>query len=133
MFKDEKYIEKQFGKANHFNVPNGYFEGFTSKMMDKLSADEKLATRIPIVSIESNPSFWKRYRRIVGGVAAGLCIAVFSVGAYFHKANGDVDRQQPKQIQVASHQQHGDTSIDAFVDYTMMDTDDMYAYMADAI
>lgn len=131
MLKEEKYIEKQFGKANSFKVPNGYFEGFSSKIMDKLTSEAQTDVK-PLSPISARKSFWIRYRLAIGSVAAGICITVLSLGAYIHKADTGHPKQSVQQIQMATSLQHSDNNIDEFVNYTMMDTEDMYAYMADA-
>lgn len=130
MFKEEKYIEKLFGKANQFNVPKGYFEGFTSKMMNELSADGVSAELKPVVT---KSSFWVRYRLAVGSVAAGVFMAVLSFGAYLYNDGRDEIHSNVQQASMVSSQQKTDASFDAIVDYSMMDGDDLYAYMSDAI
>ena len=40
MKKEEKILIDKFGKANHFSVPEGYFESFTDQMMDLLPESE---------------------------------------------------------------------------------------------
>lgn len=135
MLKEEKFIEKHFGKGNNFKVPNGYFEGFDAKLKDRLSSIGKNDVRMPkVVPFSAKRSFWIRHRRVVGSIAAGMCISVLSLGAYIHKL--DIDNSKQPAVQqaqmVSSSLQHSDNSIDEFVNYTMMDTEDMYSYMADA-
>ena len=51
MKKEEKILIDKFGKANHFSVPEGYFESFTDQMMDLLPESE---ARV----IEMRPATW---------------------------------------------------------------------------
>ena len=51
MKKEEKILIDKFGKANHFSVPEGYFESFTDQMMDLLQESE---ARV----IEMRPATW---------------------------------------------------------------------------
>lgn len=46
-----KILIDKFGKANHFSVPEGYFESFTDQMMDLLPESE---ARV----IEMRPATW---------------------------------------------------------------------------
>lgn len=130
MFKEEKYLNDRLGKVNTFKVPEGYFENFPDKMMSKLTAEDEL---ISWTAISAMPERKKlvRLRRWIGGVAAGLFVASFSLGMFLHTASKDVKPTQNHPSQVVASQSHNDYSIDAFVDYSMMDTEDMYAYMAD--
>lgn len=128
-YNDERYIKKRFGTANHFKVPEGYFDTFTSRVMDGIHSSGLRPAAIPHAK-EVGISSWKRYRKAVVGIAATACVALLSLGAYLHGMDGD----RPN-ISTASHAETAQSStyssFDAMMDYTMMDTDDMYAYMSD--
>ena len=38
MLKEEKILKDKFGTANHFTVPEGYFDSFAEKLMESLPA-----------------------------------------------------------------------------------------------
>ena len=64
MKKEEKILIDKFGKANHFSVPEGYFESFTDQMMDLLPESE---ARV----IEMRPATWWN-RLLIMKVAAAV-------------------------------------------------------------
>ena len=37
MLKEEKILKDKFGTANHFTVPEGYFESFAEKLVVSLT------------------------------------------------------------------------------------------------
>lgn len=127
MNKEEKFIEQKFGRENHFTVPEGYFDDFTSQLMQKLPEDPMQGARI--VTMKASPL--QRYHAAMIA-AASVCAVIFSVGIYFHS----VDRQ-PQKAPVAQAQQAGhdaaysNTNVEAMAEYTMLDTEDMYSYIAD--
>lgn len=137
MLKEEKYIEKRFGKINSFKVPDTYFADFAEKMKERLPVGDPLRGEADgVTGIQSRTSHRARtvaLRRWIGGVAAGLFVASFSLGTYLHSVNGSKGTAGASRVESVTAQSHSDYNIDAFVDYSMMDTDDMYAYMSDAI
>lgn len=126
MNKEEKIIEQSFGRENHFRVPDGYFDDFTSKLMQQLPEDPAMGARL----VAMKPSIWRRYHTAMIAVAS-VCAAIFSVGVYFH-----AEKAQPSSVSVAATGQTATThaaygTADAMAEYTMLDTEDMYAYIAD--
>ncbi len=128
MDQEEKYIEEKFGRRTPFKVPEGYFDSFASQLIQNLPEREP-AKKAKVV--ELRPSAWHRY--CVAGVAAA-CVggALLTVGTYL---NGSDGQQAGARAGMAAGQDQGRqaySSVDAMADYTMMDTEDMYALMADA-
>ena len=72
MKKEEKILIDKFGKANHFSVPEGYFESFTDQMMDLLPESE---ARV----IEMRPATW--WNRLPIKKVAAAVGAVLVIGA----------------------------------------------------
>lgn len=126
MEKEEKYIETAFGRKAPFKVPEGYFDDFTARMMDRLPvADEGLT----VVVCDIKPLFWKRYRKVVVTVAASVCIGMVGVGAYLHHEASATGKEHVAGAEVPATSFY--SSADALTDYAMLDSNDMYAYMAD--
>lgn len=128
MEKEGKYIEEKFGRRTPFTVPDGYFDDFASQIMQQLPEREADPTA-KVVSIKA--SWWQRYRKAVVGVAATVCVALAGAGVVFHHhvsqaANDHVAAQSNVTTPA------GYSVMDAMADYTMLDSDDMYAYIADA-
>lgn len=130
--KDEKLLRQAFGKRNPFRVPDGYFENFT---LASLQADGERLTAKNAASGNTvqrraiTVPLWRRYRKAIAGVAASVCVGALSLGAYLHAGGGQRGDVSARQTAVEQHSDY--SGIDAMMNYSMMDTEDMYAYMAD--
>lgn len=40
---EDKFLYSRYGKANHFKVPEGYFDGLDQRVMQALSRDDQRA------------------------------------------------------------------------------------------
>lgn len=127
MYREDKFITDTFGRKQPFKVPEGYFDDFASRLMESLP-EQSEETTARVVALK--PSRHKRLRPIVVA-AAGVIAAVFSVGVYLH-TEGSHSPAPASQATAQTKVSHAYTAVDAMADYTMLDTDDMYAYMADA-
>lgn len=38
---EDKFLYSRYGKANHFKVPEGYFDGLDQRVMQALSRDDQ--------------------------------------------------------------------------------------------
>lgn len=125
MEKEEKYIDATFGCKDPFRVPDGYFDDFTGRLMSRLPD----APEAPVVNMQiTKGSLWMRYRKYVAIAAASVCIGIVSVGTYFHHKAEVADKNNVAGVEMSSSSY---STMDALTDYTMLDSDDMYAYMAD--
>lgn len=128
MLKEEKYIKKHFGKSGGFKVPNGYFGNVSSRIIASLPRAE--FQQKPLVI--DKPGFWRLHRRMIASVAAGICVVLLPLGAYLHLSDRQPSNSVSAHAQVVEAQSHASSNIDAFMEYSMMDTNDMYSYIADA-
>lgn len=127
---DERYIKKHYGNDNPFTVPKGYFDTLTPRVMKSIAESGVKGNVVQSPKIVPM-SAWRRYRKAIVSVAAGVCVAVLSLGAYLNNSNSG---KSDKAVAANEHVITPTTeysSLDEAVDYSMMDTDDMYAYMAD--
>ena len=76
MLKEEKILKDKFGTANHFTVPEGYFDSFAEKLMESLPAPE------PQVIEMQAASWWSRLPLRKIAVAASV-VAVVGFGSLF--------------------------------------------------
>lgn len=129
--KDEKYLNKTFGKGNHFSVPDGYFEDANARIMQRVGGIGVKGSQSVATGSATTVTLWSRYRKAIIGVAASVCVGMFSLGTYMHIGNIAQNKQVASQHSKELHD-NAYSSFDALVDYSMIDTDDMYAYMADA-
>ena len=122
MKKEEKILIDKFGKANHFSVPEGYFESFTDQMMDLLPESE---ARI----IEMRPAtWWNRLpiKKLVAAVGAVLVIGAGSLWVGNHTHSGKENTVSSSSLHHSSTGSEYGT-FDQMADYTMMDNETIYA------
>lgn len=106
-----------------FRVPDGYFDSFTSMMMDKLPSQEE-AKVVPMRRRRMTVS------RTIVSAAACFCVAVFGLTLYYGKSLSEKQPQPSETIVSSYHKSTADTYEDEVVDYAMMDNMDIYAYLA---
>ena len=109
MENEEKYIREKVGQKNPFTVPEGYFDQLTSQVMSQLP-ERRQKSRV----VQLRKWFY-----------AAACVAVVAVmGLTYHFADD--------QAIVASVDSNTDNSyIDEAADYAMLDTTEIYAYLAE--
>lgn len=124
MLNEEKMLLEKYGRKSTFKVPEGYFDHFadtmSSRMLEGVSAS-KVSARLPL---------WHYSRSVLFSAAASICFAVFGVSAYLHYKNVE-HSEKSSAMNIKLDGPHND-SFDAAVDYAMMDTEDMYASLADS-
>lgn len=122
MKKEEKILIDKFGKANHFTVPEGYFESFTDQMMDLLPESE---ARV----IEMRPAtWWNRLpiKKVAAAVGAVLVIGAGSLWVGNHAHSGKENTVSSSSLHHSSTGSEYGT-FDQMADYTMMDNQTIYA------
>lgn len=123
MKNEEGYIRSKAGGRTPFRVPEGYFDNFTSMMMDKLPSQEE-AKVVPMRRRRMTVS------RTIVSAAACFCVAVFGLTLYYGKSLFEKQPQPSETIVANYHNATADTYEDEVVDYAMMDNMDIYAYLA---
>lgn len=119
MTKEEHIIKQKFGSEVLFKVPEGYFENFTHILMDKL----------PTQIVHIKPARVVAYSkfRFVTMVAASTITAVLTISTLFNRPSNMVNSQSFSSL---TEYIQADTYVDEMADYTMMDSEDMYDYIA---
>lgn len=119
MQKEDIKIRNQFGAENHFQVPEGYFDNLAASVMQHIPDGQA-----KIVKMQT-PA-WRRHIVAISAAAASVAAAVCLVFAL--ESN---PAHSPSHL-AAQHapMQQDNSNIDAMVNYTMLDNDDMYAYMS---
>lgn len=118
MDKDIVFLEKTVGKAQPFKVPDGYFEGLSEQIMANLPKED---ARV----IALRPNKWRIYRPLAIA-AASVAVAIFSVGMYLHSSESQPSEKFTQLPASSSY-----SAFDQAADYTMLDNEDVYAYLAD--
>lgn len=122
--KDEYFIKKSFGKAEHFRVPKGYFDTLNARVLNELKIEPHEPVSVPARTIP----LWHRYRAAAVSVAASVLVGCFALGAWMHEGS----RTSSKSAQNITYSSASSSGLDAMMNYSMMDTDDMYSYLADS-
>ena len=121
--KEEDNILKKVGTENAFRVPEGYFENFTSELMNRLPEKEKLAFE------QKEPTMWER-------VKPWAYMAAMFVGAALIIRVASSDRKSVADIDVAATEIEtevvSDEMIDMALDRAMLDDYSLYVYLSDA-
>lgn len=120
MDKEEKFIAEKFGRVNPFKVPEGYFEHLTEDVMDKLPESQTLSR--PLVLVPKR----RRWRAVA--VAACFVVSLGAASFIFHQTS---EEPQPQQSSNTISATSDNSMMEAMAEYTMLDNEDMYAYIAD--
>lgn len=115
----EEQLIQEYGRKRPFKVPDNYFENFTTVLMSRLPECEASVVKM---------NLWKRYRTMIAAAACFIGLATLS-GTYLYmhqpKQGMNVLASQP----TTTNTLH--TTFDQAADYMMIDTDDMYSYLAE--
>lgn len=119
MQKEDIKIRNQFGAENHFQVPEGYFDNLAASVMQHIPDDQAKI-------IKMQTPAWRRHIVAISAAAASVAAAVCLV--FVLESN---PAHSPSHL-AAQHttMQQDNSNIDAMVNYTMLDNDDMYAYLS---
>ena len=121
--KEEDNILKKVGTENAFRVPEGYFENFTSELMNRLPEKEKLAFE------QKEPTMWERVKpwAYMAAMFVGAAL-IIRVASSDHKPAA-VDEVAVTEVdtEVVS-----DEMLDVALDRAMLDDYSLYVYLSDA-
>lgn len=120
MLEEEKFLEERFGRQDHFKVPEGYFDRLTAEVMAKLPKQQAQVVEMPRARRKSLRPFYY--------AAACILAVVFSVTIYII---GNGMEQQPAMASAEHTEADYDQALDEYVDYTMVESSEIYAYLAD--
>lgn len=140
MDKEEKYILDKCHRKEPFRVPEGYFDSLADTLMAKLPERQAIANDEIRGCKAIVVPFRRRFRAIA--VAASATIVV-GLSAMFYFNAGSAVSSIADSTQFAAHKTSTryqasadvasddvDGAIDEYADYTMMDNEDMYAYVS---
>ena len=108
---EEKYIEERVGRRNPYKVPEGYFDAFTSQLMQQLPERPVKARQV-------------RMRRPL--YLAAACLAAL-LWMFFSQP----EAQSKAPVQIAAQQESVEESIDEAADYMMLDNHEIYALLSE--
>lgn len=106
-----------------FRVPDGYFDSLTDRVMARLPEQDAAPLKV-------TRRRWHAQRRAVLA-AASVIAAVFSIGIVMHSGKGQGNAMQASAQTAAATETTTSKTIDQIATYSMMDNEDMYAYMSE--
>ncbi|MBQ8281973.1 MAG: hypothetical protein IKA86_01830 [Paraprevotella sp.] len=125
--KEEDIIRKKCGSKNPFLVPEGYFENFTSKVMDALP---ELKTSPKTVNKEMGHARWKRIA--IFAAAAAICGAMF-MGILPQLSTMQAPTTSTIQVsQTTELNAIDETYIEDALDYAMVSNHEIVQYLSEA-
>ncbi|NCC08977.1 MAG: hypothetical protein EOM31_00440 [Bacteroidia bacterium] len=119
--KEENKIVSKVGKENAFEVPEGYFESLTSKVMDQLQEVDQVVEQAP-----EEVSKWTKMKPLfyMAAFFAGAAL-IIRVASFTQKEDVASDAT------MANTEVVSDELIDVAVDRAMMDDYSLYVYLTD--
>lgn len=116
--KEEDNINKVLGKDNPFRVPEGYFEGFASDLMNRLPEKETLPEQ-PVA-----PTMWQRIRPWL------YMTAMFVGAALIMRVASSVTPPEAK-LTATEEAESEMEYISTALDNSMLDEYSLYVYLDD--
>ena len=122
MTREENILKERFGKENPFNVPDGYFDHLTERIMDNLPEQE-----IRVIDIRSRQTLWQKLplRKIAAAVAVVALLGGGSFWALQHEGDSKMVAHAKKHEQKTVSSD--DAAFNEMADYAMIDNEAIYA------
>lgn len=117
--KEEDKILNKIGTENPFRVPEGYFESFTSEVMNRLPEKEK-----PAIT-QREPTRWERVR-------PWLYMAAMFIGAAMIIRVASSDRTPAADRMAVDDTENEIEYINMAVENSMLDDYSLYVYLTDS-
>lgn len=120
---EEKKILEQFGKDNHFTVPEGYFDTLTSRIMSNIPAEET-----KVVSIgKAHKTGWLRWTGLAAACMAG---AIIGINTFNHTESTNEQPYTSNTQTTYSYSSYSNEYQEEMLDYAMVDYNDVYNYLS---
>ena len=122
--KEEEIISKHLKGNNPFRTPDGYFDSFNSRLMQRIAEQTPATTEAKVVSIHQRRMRYFRYA--AAAVITGVCLVA---GTYF----GTRGTTPTEQMQTAANFDiENEDYIDAALDYEMINNRQIAYYLTEA-
>lgn len=122
MRKEEKILKDKFGKANPFTVPEGYFESFTAQMTEQLPE-----TEARVINMHEQP-LWHRLPLRKIAAAVGIAFIIGGGALWFDRTHSQESMHASlSKVQESNSSTSDYGTFDQMADYTMMDSQAIYA------
>lgn len=121
--KEENDLLKRVGKENPFKVPEGYFDNFTTQLMDKLPEKPDAIEVQPVTK-------WMKFRPYVYMAAMFIGAVLMVKAIHFIESEKVSSAQQAKTK--AKTELAQDKYIDETVEASRLDGYQLYTFLSDA-
>lgn len=123
---EEKKILKQFGRENHFTVPDGYFDTLTSRIMSNIPDEE---TKIISIAPKRNTN-WIKWTGLVAACMAGAVIGIFTLEQTEKTSNNQPYTSSAQAVSTQTGSDYQENYQEEMLDYAMVDYNDVYNYLS---
>jgi len=122
MVNEEAFLRDKIGQKNPFKIPDGYFDQFADRLMEKLPEQQHKSVLIHRL----RPLLYAAV--FVGVLIIGATLAFKSIQKFDSQSNiALVTNEQDESLLNA----YSDTYIEDAANYAMIDNEEIYAYLAD--
>ena len=130
MTQEEKIIRAHDSGRRPFSVPEGYFEGFTDRMMARLADEGYLSEPVERQPHVVRLPLWRRSLRYAAAVAAVvLCVG----GAWLYTMRNPSGNSAQLAAQTeTSALDYSEEDINAILDYELVDNQHIAYYLTEA-
>ncbi len=123
---EEKKILKQFGRENHFTVPDGYFDTLTSRIMSNIPDEET-----KIISITpKHKTNWIKWTGLIAACMAGAVIGIFTLEQTEKESNNQPYTSSAQAVSTQIGSNYQENYQEEMLDYAMVDYNDVYNYLS---
>ena len=130
MIQEEKIIREHDSGRRPFKVPEGYFEGFTERMMNRLADEGLLSEPVEQQTRVVKLPLWRRTLRYAAAVAA---VAVCVGGAWLYGVRNPAgDGAQLAAQTETPALEYSEEDINAILDYELVDNQHIAYYLTEA-
>lgn len=130
MIQEEKIIREHDSGRRPFKVPEGYFEGFTERMMNRLADEGLLSEPVEHQTRVVKLPLWRRTLRYAAAVVA---VAVCVGGAWLYGVRNSAGdgAQLAAQTETPAFD-YSEEDINAILDYELVDNQHIAYYLTEA-
>lgn len=125
MNEEEKLILEKFGKETPFKVPEGFFDDFTKDLMAKFPEWQE-----DVFKKKRSAAIIRRMSVIITSAAVFIGVCILAVSYLLQKPEQPVVAKQAKDNHIENIN-NTYNSIDEAAEYTMLDNEDIYAYVSE--
>ena len=132
--KEEEIIRHYDTGGNPFRTPDGYFEGFTSRLMERMEREGLTTAPAQMVEqptakvVKMNP-IRRALRYAAAAVVAGICVGT---GTYLYMNQSSTEQMMAGDAMELLSEETLEQAFDYEADYEMLDNSQIAYYLTEA-